>query len=404
MRFDDCNRLALGAVLRYPLRTTMMLLATAIGVGSVLVLTSLGETARDYVTGEFQALGTNLVIVFPGKTETAGNMPGALTGSVARDLTVDDARALARSPNVAAFSPVVAGSVPVSYGGRERDATVLGTNSGFAEIRGWQMAQGEFLPNVDIDRATPVCVVGETLSRELFRDQPPVGEWLRLGDRRCRVTGVLENQGTSIMIDVDEVVIVPVAFAQILFDVSGLFRVIVQAPERGDVNATKRDIIEIIKRRHYGEEDVTVITQDAVLATFDGIFNTLTQALAGIASISLIVAGVLIMNVMLVAVSQRTREVGLLKALGATRRQIISLFLTEAIFLAVLGGMAGLALGYVAASGLRAAFPEFSFMPPPWAAAAALVVAIACGVFFGILPARKAADLDPIAALAGRQS
>lgn len=404
MRFDDCNRLALGAVLRYPLRTTMMLLATAIGVGSVLVLTSLGETARDYVTGEFQALGTNLVIVFPGKTETAGNMPGALTGSVARDLTVDDARALARSPNVAAFSPVVAGSVPVSYGGRERDATVLGTNSGFAEIRGWQMAQGEFLPNVDIDRATPVCVVGETLSRELFRDQPPVGEWLRLGDRRCRVTGVLENQGTSIMIDVDEVVIVPVAFAQILFDVSGLFRVIVQAPERGDVNATKRDIIEIIKRRHYGEEDVTVITQDAVLATFDGIFNTLTQALAGIASISLIVAGVLIMNVMLVAVSQRTREVGLLKALGATRRQIISLFLTEAIFLAVLGGMAGLALGYIAAAGLRAAFPEFSFMPPPWAAAAALVVAIACGVFFGILPARKAADLDPIAALAGRQS
>ena len=141
-----------------------------------------------------------------------------------------------------------------------------------------------------------------------------------------------------------------------------------------------------------------------MLATFDGIFDTLTRALAGIASISLIVAGVLIMNVMLVAVSQRTREVGLLKALGATRRQIIALFLTEAVFLAIFGGIAGLGLGYLATFALDATFTNFSFTPPLWAVAAAFLVAIASGMFFGILPARKAANLDPIAALAGRQA
>ena len=404
MRVIDCNRIALGAVIRYPLRTTMMLLAISIGVGSVLILTSMGESARAYITGEFQSLGTNMVIVIPGKTETTGNMPGALAGSTARDLTLDDARALHRSSSVAMIAPIVVGAMAVSHGGRERETAVLGTTFDFAEIRGWKMAFGEFLPDVDIDRTSPVCVIGSTISNELFGEKPPIGQWLRLGNRRCRVTGVLSDQGTSIMVDVDEIVIVPVAYAQIIFDVSGVFRIIVQATDRDDVNAAKRDIVEIIKRRHYGEEDVTVITQDAVLATFDGIFDTLTRALAGIASISLIVAGVLIMNVMLVAVSQRTREVGLLKALGATRRQIIALFLTEAVFLAIFGGLVGLGLGYLAAAGLHALFPGFDFTPPIWATIGAFLVAVSCGVFFGILPARKAASLDPIAALAGRQA
>jgi putative ABC transport system permease protein len=386
------------------MRTAMMLLATSIGVGSVLLLTSLGESARDYVSGQFQSLGTRLVIVFPGKTETSGNMPGAMTGSVERDLTLDDARAVQRSRNVEVLAPIVIGSMPVSYGGLERDTTVMGTTFDFLAIRGWKMGAGEFLPDIDFDQAQPVCVIGKTIRRELFKDRSAIGQWLRLGTRRCRVIGVLGTTGTSMMIDANEIVLVPVAYAQVLFDVSGLFRIIVQATDRGGIEAAKRDIGEIIKQRHYGEEDVTVITQDAVLATFDGIFDTLTRALAGIASISLIVAGVLIMNVMLVAVSQRTREVGLLKALGATRRQIIALFLTEAIFLATFGGLTGLGLGYLATFALGAAFPGFSFSPPLWAVASAMLVAIASGMFFGILPARKAANLDPIAALAGRQA
>jgi putative ABC transport system permease protein len=404
MRFTDCNRIAFGAVVRSPLRTAMMLLATSIGVGAVLLLTALGESARGYVSQQFQTLGTNIVIVIPGKTETAGTGPGILAGATARDLTLDDARALARSPAIKKFAPVIVGAISVSRGSLERETTVLGTTPEFADIRQWTMALGEFLPNVDMERASPVCVIGSLIRAELFRDEPPIGKWLRIGNRRCRVTGVLADQGTSIMIDVDEVVIVPVSYAQTLFDVSGLFRIIIQASGRDTMDRARQDIIQIIRQRHYGEEDVTVITQDAVLSTFDGIFNTLTRVLAGIASISLIVAGVLIMNVMLVAVSQRTREVGLLKALGATRRQITALFLTEAAFLAVLGGLAGLGFGYLAIFALRALYPEYIFMPPAWAAIGAFLVAIACGLFFGIWPARKAAALDPISALAGRQS
>ena len=403
MRLADCNRIAFGAVVRYPLRTGMMLLATSIGVGAVLLLTSLGESARGYVSQQFQTLGTNMVIVLPGKTETAGTGPGVISGATARDLTLDDARALARSRAIKLIAPVIVGSSAISLGGLERETTVLGTTPEFADIRQWKMGLGEFLPDVDMDRASPVCVIGQDIRSELFRDEPPIGKWLRIGDRRCRVTGVLSDQGTSIMLDVDEIVIVPVSYAQTLFDVSGLFRIIIEATGRDTIDRARRDVVRIIRQRHYGEEDVTVITQDAVLSTFDGIFDTLTQALAGIASISLIVAGVLIMNVMLVAVSQRTQEIGLLKALGATRRQIIALFLTEAAFLAVFGGVAGLGFGYLAIWGLRALYPAYIFMPPVWAAAGAFMVAIACGIFFGIWPAQKAAALDPIAALAGRQ-
>jgi putative ABC transport system permease protein len=403
MRFGDCNRIAFGAVVRHPLRTGMMLLATSIGVGAVLMLTSLGESARSYVSSQFQSLGTNIVIVLPGKTETAGTGPGVISGATARDLTLDDARALKRSRAIDLIAPVIVGSVAVSRGGLERETTVLGTTPEFAEVRQWKMGLGEFLPNVDMERASPVCVIGHVIRSELFGDEPPIGKWLRIGDRRCRVTGVLTDQGTSIMIDVNEIVIVPVSYAQTLFDVSGLFRILIQATGRETMDRARRDIIQIIKERHYDEEDVTVITQDAVLSTFDGIFDTLTRALAGIASISLVVAGVLIMNVMLVAVSQRTREIGLLKALGATRRQIVALFLTEATFLAVLGGLAGLGVGYLATSGLRALYPEYIAMPPVWAAIGAFTVAIACGIFFGIWPARKAASLDPITALSGRQ-
>jgi len=404
MRFSDCTRVAFGAVARYPMRTGMMLLATSIGVSAVLLLTALGESARGYVSQAFQELGTNMVIVIPGKTETTGTGVGVLAGATARDLTLDDARALKRSRAIEKIAPIVVGAVSVSRAGLEREATVLGTTPEFAEIRQWTMALGEFLPNVDMDRATPVCVIGSVIRTELFGDVPPIGQWLRIADRRCRVTGVLSAAGTSIMVDTDEVIIVPVSYAQMMFDVSGVFRIIIEATSLETMDRARQDIVRIIKQRHYGEEDVTVITQDAVLSTFDGIFNTLTKALAGIASISLIVAGVLIMNVMLVAVSQHTREVGLLKALGGTRRQIIALFLTEAAFLAVFGGLTGLGFGYAVIYALRELYPQYVFMPPVWAAVGAFLVAIVCGIFFGIWPARKAASLDPIAALAGRQS
>lgn len=402
MRFVDHNRVALGALFRNPLRTAMMLLATAIGVAAVVVLTSLGEAARLYVTGQFRSLGTNLLIVLPGRTETTGGGPAMLAGATPRDLTLGDAKALERSATIELLAPVIVGEAAASVGSLERDVTIMGTTAAFQEIRGWKMASGEFLPNVEMEREAAVCVVGSIIGRELFRGEPPVGRWMRIDDRRCRVSGVLAAQGTSVMVDTDQVVLVPVALAQSLFNAPGLFRIIMQVRGRDAMPAARRFVVETLKERHRGDEDVTVITQDAVLKTFDGILGTLTRTLGGIAAISLLVAGVLIMNVMLVAVSQRTQEIGLLKAVGARRGQIISLFLTEAIYLAMLGAFVGVLAGYGIAFLLGQAYPDFTFQPPYWAVAGAVVLAIACGMLFGILPARRAAGLDPVAALARR--
>lgn len=402
MRFADRNRMALGALFRYPLRTAMMLLATAIGVAAVVVLTGLGEAARLYVTDEFRSLGTNLLIVLPGRTETTGAGAAMLGGATPRDLTLGDARALERSATIDKLAPIVVGEATVSSGSLERDVTIMGTTAAFREIRGWKLGSGSFLPPGDMERDAAVCVVGSTIGRELFRGEPPVGRWLRVSDRRCRVSGVLAPQGISVMVDADQLVLIPVAMAQSIFNSPALFRIIIQARERDAMPAAKRYIVQTLKERHRGDEDVTVITQDAVLKTFDGILGTLTQALGGIAAVSLLVAGVLIMNVMLVAVSQRTQEVGLLKALGARRSQIVGLFLAEAVYLALFGALVGVLAGYGALLIVGEIYRDFTFQPPVWAVVGAVLLAICCGMLFGILPARQAARLDPVAALARR--
>lgn len=402
MRFADRNRVALGALLRYPLRTAMMLLATAIGVAAVVILTGLGEAARLYVTDEFRSLGTNLLIVLPGRTETTGAGAAMLGGATPRDLTLGDARALQRGAAVDLLAPVIVGEAAASVGALERDVTVMGTTAEFRAIRGWQMAAGEFLPAGDMEREAAVCVVGSTIARELFRGEPPVGRWLRVGDRRCRVSGVLAPQGISVMVDADQLVLMPVALAQSLFNSPALFRILIQVRSRDAMPGAKRFVAETLRIRHRGDEDVTIITQDAVLKTFDGILGTLTRALAGIAAVSLLVAGVLIMNVMLVAVSQRTEEVGLLKALGARRSQILGLFLAEAVYLALLGAVTGVVVGYATLFAAGRLYPEFTLQPPLWALAGAVGIAVACGVVFGILPARQASRLDPVAALSRR--
>jgi putative ABC transport system permease protein len=400
MRPLDVASMSLVALQRYRLRTAMLLLAIAIGVAAVVLLTAVGEGARRYVTGQFSSLGTQLLIVLPGRAETAGGgIQGLLVGETARELTLEDALAIARSPRIAQVTPVVPGAGTVSWGARERDITVLGTSASMLAIQHWTMGSGVFLPPGDLDIAQPVCVLGATVARELFATVPPIGEWVRIGDARCRVLGTLAEQGLAGGFNVDETVIMPVASAQQIFNTSAVFRILAEADGRGTIEAARRDIIEIVKARHAGEEDITVVTQDALVATFDTIFNMITAGLAAIAAISLVVAGVLIMNVMLVAVSQRTDEIGLLKAIGARNRQIIALFLTEAACLSLLGAVLGLAIGIVGVWLMRIAFPVLDFASPAWAAVSAVGVAIASGLIFGILPARRAAALDPVNAL-----
>ena len=401
MRLPDLLQLASGALLRRGARAGMILLAMAIGVAAVIVLTGLGEGARKFVSDEFSSLGTHLLIVIPGRAETTGAGATLIVGETPRDLTLDDARALGRSHAIEKYAPLVVGSASVSYLGLDREVPVLGSTAELLEVRNWKMARGRFLPAGDIDRAQSVAVIGAKIERELFADTHALGKWLRLGDRRFRVIGVLSSEGRAIGIDVEELVIVPVASAQMLFNSASLFRILVQARSRDEMPAAKKFILATVARRHQGEEDITVITQDAVLKTFDTIFVALTMTLGGIAAVSLLVAGILVMNVMLVAVSQRTEEIGLLKAIGARSQQVQRLFLTEALLLSFSGGLLGLVLGYGGAWLLGIIYPALVFMPPWWAVAAAMVTAIFSGLFFGMLPARRAAKMDPVRALRG---
>lgn len=383
-------------------RTILMLIAMGIGVASVILLTSLGEGARRYVVGEFSSLGTNLLIVLPGRSETTGAGPAMFIGQTPRDLTLEDARALQRSSTIRRIAPVVVGSAHASWQEREREVPVLGSTAELLEIRQWRLSQGSFLPPGDPTDANPVCVIGNKVARELFGAHAAIGQWLRIADRRFRIIGILQTEGRSIGMDVEELVIVPVASAQALFNTPSLFRILVEASSRESIPRARDFILATITKRHQGEEDVTVVTQDAVLATFDRIFRALTLTVAGIAGISLAVAGILVMNIMLVSVTQRTVEIGLLKAIGASGGHIVTLFMTEAALLSLLGGLTGLALGMVGAWTLGRIYPALPAGAPHWAIVMALAVALGTGLLFGILPARRAGRLDPITALSRR--
>lgn len=381
-------------------RTLLMLLAMSMGVASVMLLTALGEGARRFVQGEFSRLGTHLLIVLPGRAETTGGAP-PLFGETPRDLTLQDALALERIDGVRAVAPISVGSAPVSHANREREVTILGSTAALFPVREISVASGSPLPDHDPERSAPLVVLGRTLKRELFGTDSALGKWVRISDRRFRVIGVLADQGTSLGQRMDDVAIIPVAAAQQVFDTYSLFRILVQGSSRDVIPRVQRRIGEVIELRHDGEQDVTIITQDALLGTFDRILRALTVAVGGIAAISLLVAGILIMNVMLVAVSQRTAEVGLMMAVGTPRRQILRLFLVESLLLAGAGALTGLLLSWSGLALLNFLLPNFPVAAPWWAMPAAVLLALGAGLVFGLQPARRAAALDPVQALRG---
>jgi len=401
MKFADLFQFAAGGLRGHRLRSSLSVLGVGIGVASVILLTGLGEGAREYVTGEFASLGSNLLILIPGKTETRGLAP--MISVAPHDLTLRDADALLeRVPGIHRVAPVAFGTATVKLGERGRQVLVVGTTREMLEVRHLRMATGRFIPPEVRD--APICVIGARVQRELFPDQNPLGQTVRIGEWRFRVIGVIAPRGMSIGMDLDEVVEIPVETALRLFNRSSLFRVLVEVRSHADLERVERDVIQVLKERHAGQEDVTVLTQNAVVSTFNQILAVLTAALAGIAAVSLGVAGLGIMNVMLVSVSERTHEIGLLRAVGATARQVTGVFLVEAALLSTAGGCLGVLTGFGAGQILERVYPDFPVHPPGWAVTAALLVSCSVGLLFGILPARQAARLDPVQALMGRRA
>jgi putative ABC transport system permease protein len=395
----DLLRFTLLALLRQRFRSSMLLTAVGLGVGAVVVLTALGEGARGYVLGEFAYLGKDTVIIIPGRKETTGGMP-PLTGVAAHDITLEEVEVLQRSvPGVTALAPMVMGNGPVSFKSRERDSLVVGTTAAFFPLRELEIAQGSGLPELALGEGKQVAVIGQKLKEALFDNRRAIGQWVRLRDYRFRVVGVLAGSGDSFGADLSEAVFIPVASAQAVFNVHGLFRVALKVKENYQVEAVKSAIAKQMQALHNGEQDVTIISPDAMLSTFDGILQVMTLGVAGIGAISLVVSGILVMNVTLMSVKQRTAEIGLLKALGAPSSQVRTLFLTEAALIAAAGAVLGILVGKLLVFIGTELYPSIPFATPNWALWASLVLAIGTALLFAWLPAQQAADMEPVDAL-----
>jgi putative ABC transport system permease protein len=400
VRTLDVLATAGGSLRTNRLRTGLSLLGVAIGVAAVIVLTGLGEGGRRFVRGEFEFIGTDVMSILPGKVETSGAVPGF--GGVPNDLTIADAKALARAlPDVERIAPVALGNDTIARGNRSRQVLVFGSTPDLLQVRRLALRGGTFLPEGPWERGAAVVVIGTKVAAELFPGQNPLGGVVRIGGWRMRVVGVLAHQGVHFGIDLDETVIVPVATAMQMFDLSSLFRITLQARPDADMAALQRRSAAVLVERH-GEEDFTITTPDAILSSLESILTLLTLVLVGIGAISLTVAGVGIMNVMLVAVAERTPEIGLFKAVGATPRQVLVLFLVEAAMISGIGGALGILLGWGILFGASFALASIPSVPVGWVLAATAALSVGVGVTTGLWPAVRALRVDPVQALSGR--
>jgi len=390
------------ALARHRLRSFMLLLAISIGVSSVLLLTSIGEGARLFIEKEFSSLGTKMLVVLPGKKETTGSAP-PIYGTTPRDLTIADSEALKQISSISYVAPIIAGTATVSNQSLARDIIILGTTNDMFAVRNLEIQQGKMLPKNSHSRATPVCILGAKLAQELFPASSAVGQWLRIGEYRYRVIGLLAQRGESLGLDLRDMAIIPVQSAQVLFNSPALYRILLQLKQAEFETQAIKKITHIIAQRHEGEADITVVNQDAVLNAFNKIIFAVTASIGGIAAISLFVAGILIMNVSYISVSQRRAEIGLLKSLGASASEVHNIFLMGSLVLTLFGVLIGIVLSYSLVFLVQINFSDIPVAIPWWSTLAASITALAVGLVFSWLPAKKAAAVDPILALRGDQ-
>ncbi|MCB2166675.1 MAG: ABC transporter permease [Deltaproteobacteria bacterium] len=396
MLIRDATKFALQGLVGQPMRSGLTALGIAVGIAAVVLLTSLGEGVHRFVLAEFTQFGTNLIGITPGKTSTTG-FSGAVISNV-RPLSLDDAIALKRLPRVVASVPVVQGNAAVEYGSRSRRTFVFGVGSAVPEV--WQMrvAQGRFLPEDDPRVARAFAALGSKVRTELFGSANPLGRRVRIGSEHYRVLGVMESKGQMLGFDLDDAVFIPAARALALFNRDSLMEIDLLYAEGSRSSDVARRARQMLIDRH-GSEDFTIITQDQMLEVLGSILNILTMAVGALGGISLLVGGVGILTIMTIAVNERKSEIGLLRALGAGRRQILSLFIGEAIVLASLGGLAGLVIGAGGAWLLGRIVPALPTHTSWSYVLLAEGLASLIGLLAGVLPARHAAGLDPIEAL-----
>jgi putative ABC transport system permease protein len=391
---------ALQSILLNKVRAFLTTLGVIIGVMSVVMLIALGESAQAYVEREFAIMGSNMLIVTPGKQETIGLFP--IVGATQRKLTLEQARAVKRKAvSVTGVAANQFGLAQLKYRNRQRHCMVLGTTPDFEEVRRIYTRVGRFITEQDIIKNNKVCVIGSTIKRELFGNDRALYQKISINGTKHLIVGILEDRGMALGIDLGDICIIPVSSAFQLFTggEDELIEILVGVRSREDIPRATESVRRILYSAHDNNEDFTITDQDDMLGTFNRIFDMLRLMLVGIASISLLVGGIGIMNIMLVSVRERTQEVGIRKAVGATRRDITVQFLIEAITLSAIGGLIGLVLAAVGTFLLGAFYPSLPIGVSTWSALTAFGVSVAVGVFFGVYPAVKAAGVDPVVAL-----
>lgn len=395
IEIDETIALATKSIWRNKARSTLTMLGIIIGVAAVILLVSVGQGLQSYITGQFEDLGTNQIYVLPGQAlESFGSGPPNFAGSKLSLKHVDDLSRLGGPISNAASEDDI--PARIRYKGESKISTVAGISGKWMDVINIEIDDGRKIRQSDVDQARNVAVIGQTVVDEFFGASDPLGKELTIGDEKFTVIGVIEEIGSQgIGVDIDNFVAIPITSAQRVFGTDGIQSIIVQAASQEELPEAL-DLVERYMETQIDADDFSVVDQSSLLDTINNILGVLTAALGGIAAISLVVGGVGIMNIMLVSVTERTREIGLRKAVGAKPQDILNQFLVEAIVLSVAGGGIGIGIGWGGALIINNFFPAVVTL---WAVSLAFGVSAGVGIIFGVAPAIRASKLDPIDAL-----
>ncbi len=380
------------------MRTALTTLGMVIGVSAVVTMLSVGEGARASVEGHIRSLGANMLTVRPGAQRR-----GPVRSGTVDTLTLDDAEAIERLDGVVAVAPESMGSAQVRYLATNMTSNIVGTSPEYLSVRSFEVAEGAPFTDMDVMGRRRVALIGSEVAETLFGNLSPLGERIQIKGVTFRVIGVLASKGDAGFFNPDEQVLVPVTTHQgVLFGGDTLSAISIQVVSEAEMDRVQGDVERLLRLRHRihdgAEDDFHVRSQTEMLETMGQVTGTFTALLGGVAAVSLLVGGIGIMNIMLVSVRERTREIGIRMAVGARRRDVLLQFLIEAVIVSLAGGFVGLLLGFGGAW-LISRFAGWDTVVPPYAVALALATSVSVGVIFGVGPARHAARLDPVEAL-----